>query len=56
MGEVIQWVAVGASVAASAWFLACKLRKQAAGKCDGCCERCKIYSNFNDCADYLDKK
>lgn len=52
MGEVIQWLVVAAAVVISALFLAKKFRKQAQGKCDGCCERCKLYDNLNQCSDY----
>ena len=52
MSEIIQWIVVIAAVAISAIFLARRFKRQAKGKCDGCCERCSMYVQPTDCASY----
>ena len=52
MSEIIQWGIVIAAVAISAIFLARKFKRQAKGKCDGCCERCSMYARPTDCESY----
>jgi hypothetical protein len=52
MSNIVQWAIVAFALAISIWVLARKFKKQASGKCDGCCERCKLHDQPVDCSDY----
>jgi hypothetical protein len=56
MSEVIQWGVAAMALAVSVIFLLCKFKREASGKCDGCCERCGHHTCPTDCADFKVKK